>query len=183
MSTYFTIWHYLAVLTGILLLGLGIFTATKQQDKKVMFSMIFSTVLVVSVVTVFVVLTLDKYTKKVYLSNLENHRILSIEKIVYTGIVKNTGSYPIGQVTLKIKLVNKGHGSASNVKPGSFFSPSGFKEFFGGGMNVLYKPQTVTKKFVVATDLQPGHARSFRVMFDYPPYFAKVTQFSSVSAH
>ena len=121
-------------------------------------------------------------SQKVVLSNIENHRILSLEKIVYTGVVKNVGNYKIGEVTFEVKIVNKAHVSG-NVKAGSFYKPSGFAEFFGGGMNMLYKPQTITKTFVVAKNLEPGKAKEFRVMFDYPPYFEQVSHFTNVRAH
>lgn len=180
--TYFTIWHYLVVLVAILLIALGVFFAVKQQERKIVISMIFSIVLVIILLAGFTLVAIDKYTKKVYLGNVENHRILSLEKIVYTGVVQNIGNYNIGEVTLEIRLVNKAH-KTGNIKPGSFFSPSGFIEFFGGGMNILYKPQTIVKRFVVAKNLKPGKAQSFRVMFDYPPYFEQVSQFTTIKAH
>ncbi|WP_345992626.1 DUF2393 family protein [Sulfurimonas sp. HSL-1716] len=182
MSTYLTIWHYLIILLGIILIILGVFLAFRQQEKKIIAPMIFSISLIVVLVVGFTLVAIDKYTKKVHLSNVHNHRILSIEKIVYTGIVKNVGNHTIGKVTFEVKLVNKAH-AGGKVKAGSFYSPSGFAEFFSGGMNILYKPQTVTKKFVVAKDLKPNKAKSFRVMFDYPPYFENVSQFTSVTAH
>lgn len=182
MSTYLTIWHYLTMLLGVVVIALGIFAALRQADKKIILSMIFSIILIVILIVSFTLVALDKYTKKVQLGSLENHRILAIEKIVYTGYVKNIGNYKIGKVTFEVKIVNKAH-TRGKVKPGSFFSPSGFAEFFGGGMNVLYKPQTVVKKFVVAEDLEPGKTKSFRVMFDYPPYFENVSQFTKVTAH
>ncbi len=182
MSTYFTIWHYFVILLGIITISFGIFLAFKQKEKKIILPMIFSIFLIVILVVSFTLVALDKYTKKVTLSRVENHRILALEKIVYTGVVKNVGNYKIGKVTFEVKLVNKAH-TTGNVKAGSFFNPSGFAEFFSGGMNILYKPQTITKKFVVAKNLLPNKAQSFRVMFDYPPYFEKVSQFTSVSGH
>ena len=182
MSTYLTIWHYLDLLIGIVVFGLGIFLALKQKEKKLILPMIFSIFLVTILIAGFTLVAIDKYTKKVVLSNIENHRILSLEKIVYTGVVKNVGNYKIGEVTFEVKIVNKAHVSG-NVKAGSFYKPSGFAEFFGGGMNMLYKPQTITKTFVVAKNLEPGKAKEFRVMFDYPPYFEQVSHFTNVRAH
>ncbi len=71
-----------------------------------------------------------------------------------------------------------GWGHTGNVKAGSFFTPSGISDFFGAG--VLYKPQVITKEFVVAKNLKPGQSESFRVYFDYPPYFKNVAHFSTV---
>ena len=113
---------------------------------------------------------------------MKNKRLLSVEKIIYTGIVKNEGNYEIGKVTFEIKLVNKGH-VTGNVKAGSFFNPSGMVDFFSGGSGRKYKPQSITKEFVVAKNLRPGEAKSFRVHFDYPPYFRSVAHFGTVDGH
>ncbi len=182
MSTYFTIWHYFTVVIALLLILLGILVAKRQEEKKIILPMIFSIVLIVILIASITLVALDKYTKKVVLMDVENHRILTTEKIVYTGIVKNIGNYTIGTVSFEIKLVNKGH-ATGNVKAGSFYKPSGFSDFFSSGENALYQPQTITKKFVVATDLKPNRSEEFRVIFSYPPYFHDVADFASVTAH
>ncbi|MBU1657492.1 DUF2393 domain-containing protein [bacterium] len=179
MITLFNVWHYLVVGIILLILALSIVAAFKQPNKKLLIPMIFSVTLVAALMLGFGIMAVDKYTKIVKLYKMENKRLLGIEKIVYTGIVKNEGNYDIGEVVFEIKLVNKGH-ATGNVKAGSFFSPSGFADFFGGS-NILYKPQSITKKFVVAKNLRPGEAESFRVYFDYPPYFRSVAHFGSVT--
>jgi hypothetical protein len=129
----------------------------------------------------FFAFVVDKYTKHVKLYDLKNSRLLSLERISYTGIVKNVGKYPIGKVTLEIKLVNKGH--TGNVKGGNFYKPSGFLDFFTGGFGIdKSKPQTLVKKFVVARNLKPGHAHQFYVHFKFPPYFRSVAQFTQLTA-
>ena len=180
--TELNIWHYITF--GVILfifLG-GIVTSLKQKSTKMQISMLFSVTLVSLFLAIFSVFVVDKYTKKVELYKVKNKRLLSVEKIIYTGFVKNTGNYPIGKVTFSVKLVNKGH-ATGNVKEGNFYKPSGFFDFFGGGSNVKYKPQTVTKEFVVAKNLKPGTSKSFRVYFDYPPYFKSVSQFVKVYGH
>lgn len=144
--------------------------------------MLFSVSLVSLVLAIFSVLVVDKYTKKVELYKLQNKRLLSLEKIVYTGIVKNEGSHEIGKVTFEIKLVNKGH-ATGNVKGGNFYKASGFLDFFTGGYNLNTRPQTIKKEFLVAKNLRPGESRAFRVYFDYPPYFSSTAQFAKVSGH
>lgn len=175
-------WHFIVFGIILLVFILGTIASLKQPEKKLRMPMIFSVALITSLIAGFSVVVVDKYTKQVKLYKFKNKRILSIEKIVYTGIVRNEGNHDIGEVTFEIKIVNKGH-ATGNVKGGSFYSPSGFKEFFGGGYGVPYKPQSITKKFLVATDLKPGEAKSFRVYFDFPPYFSNVSQFAKVYAH
>lgn len=179
--TLLNYWHYIALTIIFLIFVAGIVASLKQPRKKLVLPMILSISLITVVLAVFSVIVIDKYTKKVGLYKVKNKRLLSIEKIVYTGIVKNEGNHEIGKVTFKIKLVNKGH-ATGNVKAGTFYRVSGFWDFFGGA-DVLYKPQTIKKEFVVAKNLQPGKAQSFRVYFDYPPYFKNVSQFESVSGH
>ena len=158
----------------------GLYTASKQP-KKIMFPMMLSVVLISTLIGAFSILAVDKYTKIAKLYKVENKRLLSIEKTIYTGIVKNEVNYEIGEVVFEVKLVNKGH-VTGNVKAGSFFAPSSLIDFFSGA-DILYKPQTIVKRFVVATNLKPGEAQHFRVYFDYPPYFRNVSQFFSVEAH
>jgi hypothetical protein len=179
---FFTIWHYLRVIVTLLLIALGILIAKRQENQKIVLPMIFSIVLIVILIATITLVALDKYTKKVAILNINNHRILTTERIVYTGRVKNVDDYTIGTVSVEIKLVNNGH-ATGKVKTGSFYKASGFADFFGGGANVLYQPQTITKKFAVATDLQPNRSESFRVVFDYPAYFHNVTDFASATAH
>lgn len=180
--TLFNIWHYIVLGVIFLIFIGGVAASFRQEKKKLLIPMLFSVTLVSTLLALFSVAVVDKYTKVVKLYKLENKRFLSIEKIKYSGIVKNEGNYPIGEVIFEIKLVNKGH-VTDNVKAGSFFDPSGFKEFFGEGAGYLYKPQTIVKEFVVARNLGPGEAQQFSVHFDFPPYFRQVADFAKVYGH
>jgi hypothetical protein len=180
--TLLNYWHYIVFSVLFFLYIGGIVASLKQTNKKLVFPMLVSVTLVIGLVTVFSVLVVDKYTKVVKLYKLTNKRLLSTEQIIYYGTVKNEGNFEIGEVTFELKMVNKGH-VTGNVKAGSFYSPSGFMDFFGGGADILFKPQTIKKEFVVAKNLKPGQAENFRVYFDYPPYFRSVSQFSTVNGH
>jgi len=179
--TLFNYWHYFALSIIFLLFVAGVVGAFKQEKRKLVMPMLISTILVTSLLSAFSILIVDKYTKVVKLYKVKNKRLLSTEQIIYTGIVKNEGKYTIGEVTFEIKLVNKGH-ATGNVKGGNFFKPSGVLDFFSGA-NMSYKAQSITKEFVVATNLKPGAAKSFRVYFDYPGYFRSVSDFKKVSGH
>ncbi len=184
MITLFNIWHFVAfAFIGILFL-LGVLAALKQPTKKLQTSILISISLVAALMIGFSIMAVDKYTKKVEVYKVENKRLLGIEKIIYTGIVKNEGNYEIGKVTFEVKLVNKGH-VTGNVKAGSFFKASGFFDFFSGesDRSASYKPQTIIREFVVAENLKPGEAKAFRVYFDYPPYFRSVANFTKVTGH
>lgn len=181
--TLLNYWHYIILSIIFLAMLGGIVGALKQKNKKLAYSMVFSIVLISLFLAVFSVIIVDKYTKNVQLSKLHNKRLLSTEEISYYGIVRNAGKFPIGKVTFEIKLVNKGH-ATGNVKGGNFYKPSGFMEFFSEGFGMMsHKPQTITKKFVVAKNLQPGQAKEFRVYFKYPPYFRSTAEFAKVYGH
>ena len=180
--TLFNYWHFVVLSIILLLMLIGIAGAFRQGKAKLVIPMVFSIVLISVLISGFSVVVVDKYTKVAKLYKLKNKRMLSQEKIMYSGIVKNEGNHKIGKVTFEIKLVNKGM-ATGNVKAGSFYKPSGFKDFFSGGAGKLYKPQQVTQEFVVATNLKPGQAKAFRVYFDYPPYFRSVSQFSKIYSH
>jgi len=174
--------HYTILSIIALLFLVGILSAFRQADKKLLFGMLVSTTVISIFLAVFSVLVVDKYTKKASLYKLKNKRLLNIEKIVYTGIVKNEGKFTIGKVKLEVKLVNKGH-ATGNVKGGNFYKPSGFLDFFNGANNGKYKPQTIKKEVVVAKNLKPGEIKRFRFYFAYPGYFRNVAQFTKLSSH
>ena len=182
MSTLFNYWHFIVLSIIFLIFIFTVILAFKQENPKLRAPIIFSTFLIAVLMSGFAIVVVDKYTKIAKLYKLENKRLLSIEKIIYSGIVKNEGNHVIGEVVFEIKLVNKGH-VTGNVKAGSFFNPSGFSEFFSGSSGMNYKPQQITKEFVVARNLKPGQAKAFKVNFDYPGYFRNVSHFSKLSAH
>ena len=178
----FNYWHFIVFFIIIAVSIWGIVKAVQQEKESLRFPMIFSILLTSSLILVFSIFIIDKYTKKVELYQLKNKRILSIEKIVFTGIVKNEGNFDIGKVTFQIKLVNQGH-ATGNIRPGGFFKSTGFFNLFSDGLGISSKPQTITKEFVVAKNLKAGTAKSFRVYFDYPPYFQSVAFFTKVWGH
>ncbi len=182
MSTALNYWHYIFLGIVFFIFVGGIVTAFKQKKKKLVFPMIISTVLVSLLLAFFSIVVVDKYTKKLSLYKVKNRRLLSTEQIIYTGFVKNVGNHTVGKVIFEVKLVNKGH-ATGNLKGANFYKASGFLDFFSGGQDVLFKPQTITKKFVVARNLKAGKAKSFRVYFKYPPYFKSPAQFTKVYGH
>jgi hypothetical protein len=181
--TLLNYWHYITFAFIFLIFLAGIMSAFKQEDTKLKITTIIVVTVISILLAVFSVVVVDKYTKKVALFKLKNKRLLSTEQIIYTGIVENEGNYAIGKVTFEIKLVNRGHATGS-VKGVTFYKSSGFFDFFSGdGFNIRSKPQSITKEFVVAKNLKPGTAKSFRVYFRYPPYFSNTAQFTRVWGH
>jgi hypothetical protein len=181
--TLLNYWHFFTFGVIFLIFLGGVVSALRQEKKKFIIPMIISTALITALMAGFSIVVVDKYTKKVKLYKLKNKRLLSTEQIVYTGIVKNEGKFPIGKVTFEIKLVNKGH-ATGNVKGGNFYKASGFFDFFNSATSKKkVQPQSITKEFVVAKNLKPGAAKSFRVYFRYPPYFRSTAQFATVSGH
>ena len=146
--------------------------------------MIFASFLVIMTAGAFTLMAIDKYTKKATLYGVKNTRILRNETIVFTGFVKNKGDYTIGKIVLTVKLVNKGH-VTGNVKGGSFYKPSGIFDFITsfGEKSTTYKPQKVEESYTVATNIEPGKAKYFRVEMPYPGYFKHVSEFTSITAH
>ncbi len=179
----FNIYHYIVFGFVFIIIISGIIAAIKQENKKLVGPMIFSTTLIAIVVAAFGIAVVEKYTKKVKLVKVDNRRYLTQEKISYFGYVKNVGKYPIGKVYIKIKLVNAGH-MTGKAKGTNFYQTSGFLDFFGAGANKLYnKPQTLEKEFVIAKNLKPGELASFRVTFGYPGYFRNTADFVKVYGH
>ncbi|MEA3370098.1 MAG: DUF2393 family protein [Campylobacterota bacterium] len=183
--TLFNYWHFLVLSVIFLVFLLGVISAFRQE-KKLVVPMLISVTLITVLIGGFSIVVVDKYTKVVKLYKMKNKRLLSTEQIVYTGIVKNEGSHKIGKVTFEIKIVNKGH-ATGNVKGGNFYKASGFAGFFenvfSSGSSRENKIQSLKKEFVVARNLKPGAAKSFRVYFDFPPHFRSMSQFAKVTGH
>ena len=186
INTLFNYWHIIFIIVVLMIFSAGVYVVLKQERRKLVFPMIVSVAMISVLIAGFGIVTIDKYTKKAKLYKLDSKRMLSIEKIIYTGIVKNEGNHEIGEVTFEIKLVNKGH-ATGKVKGTDYYRASGFFDFFsGGGADLLYKehkPNNIIKKFVVAKNLKPGESKSFRVYFDYPPYFRQVSEFTKLHSH
>ncbi|MFT5659607.1 MAG: hypothetical protein ACI9TV_000229 [Sulfurimonas sp.] len=177
--TLLNYWHYIFLGISFLIFLIGVISAFRQE-KKLIIPMLITAFLISTLLAFFSVMVVDKYTKKVKVVKIKNKRLLSTERIIYSGIIKNVGNYPIGKVVLEIKLVNKGH-ATGNVKGGNFYKASGIVDFFSGGMGMAKsKPQSITKEFIVAKNLKAGAAKQFRVHFKYPGYFRSVADFVEV---
>lgn len=179
--TYFTIWHYLTLVIVLLILAGGVFISLKQEKKKLVLPMLFSVTLITLTIAVILMFVVDKYTKQVELYRLKNKRILSIEKIIYTGVVKNTGNYTIGKVTFDLKLVSKG--KLGGLESTTFYKSSGFLDLFSGATKSNRGSNTLEKSFVVAKNLKPGQAKSFRVHFKFPANFRNISEYAKVYGH
>lgn len=177
--THFTILDYLTILIALLLFAVGVIFSLKQPQKNIRISMIISFFFLAFMLAFLSIIILDKYTKKAKIFNLRNHRVLSLEQIVYTGIVKNVGSYEIGRVKLTIKLAND-TSSHSSEKPVSFYKTNSFLSFFHPKQE---RSDFISHTFTIAKDLKPGGVRVFRVSFAFPPYFTRTSQYTELSAH
>ena len=114
------------------------------------------------------ILVIDSYTKKITLSNVDNHRIYRTEKIMFTGSVKNSGDYTIGEVSVEVKIINKD----TIAKEGGSYQSTAFAELVG---DKKVKPSFLVVTEVVATNLKPGQRNNFVIMIPYPSYFKGFT--------
>ncbi len=166
---YFTILHWITLLILLIIFILLCIVALKQTNKKIIFSMLFANFLVISMLGIFSMFVLDKYTKVARLENITQKRILMTESFSISGQVRNIGKFTIGRCKLEVKLVNNPV-SGGNLGGSNMFNPtSGLKELFGRKTNP--KPNTVINEFVIAKNLKSGELRNFTVTMPYPPYF------------
>ena len=104
MTTLFNYWHFIVLGVILFIFVGGVISSFKQTNKKLIFPMFISVSLISALLAGFSIVVVDKYTKIPKIYKLKNKRLLSIEKIVYTGIVKNEGNHEIGRVTIEINL-------------------------------------------------------------------------------
>lgn len=176
--SYFTILHWLTLLCLLIIFVIFSIIALKQTNKKLLFSMLFSNFLVVSMLAVLSMFVLDKYTKNARLENVVQKRILMNESLTLRGQVRNIGSFNIGKCILEVKLVN--NAISGNIQGSNIFSPSGLN-FFSTKKN--NRPSTIIKEFVVAKNFKKGELKNFSITMKYPPYFQKTTLKYKLNCH
>jgi hypothetical protein len=167
MSTYFTLWHYL--FTGLIVLSFIVATVLTllKRDLPYKGSIIFVYFLSGAALLFIAILIIDSSTKLPTLVSVEGHRYLPKEKIIFTGRVRNSGKYPIGEVSVEIKLINKDTGVSSKDPT---YQSNAFAELMGD-KGLQAKPSFTIHTEVVATNLKPGHSKKFWIALPYPPYF------------
>jgi hypothetical protein len=182
VSGYLTIWHYLAIFIAITLAALALFYAIRQKNKQSTAILSFTFLLFILLATMGAFALIDEKTKKVKLFEEEHFRILSIEKIIFTGAVENRGNYPIAKVTYKVKMIN--HKSKfTKQEIGTYFESKTFLDYFRPNHTLDFKSQSVEEEFVVAKNLQPGEIKYFRIDMSFPPYFETTSYETSAYAH
>jgi hypothetical protein len=184
MSVYLNYWHYIVFFVLFLIWISGIVASSKLKDASHKFIMAMSLTFIILLSFGFSIVIVDKYTKIASLHKLKSKRLLSIEKTVYSGIIRNDGKHTIGEVTFEIKLVNKAH-STGGPSGNSMYKAGGFFDFLSGGADILYKAkaQTVTNEFVVVKNLKPGKSKAFRIYINYPTYFKYASYSTKLYLH
>jgi hypothetical protein len=168
---HFTILHWITFLILLILFVLFCVLALKQTNKKIIYSMLFSNFLVISMLGTFSVFVLDKYTKKAKLENVIQKRILITESLTLSGKIRNVGSFDIGTCNLEVKLVSNAI-TNSSLSGSNVFNPrSGLGSLFRNDKEE--KPTTVIRDFIIAKNLKKGELRNFSISMRYPPYFKK----------
>jgi len=171
MNTYFTFWHYDAVILITLGLIALIISTLRRPNLTSKASIIFTYTIVALGFMFGALLVIDSYTKKITLSNVDDYRFLPTEKIFFTGSVRNSGNYTIGEVSVEIKIINK-DSAALKGKPS--YQSNAFAELIGDGR---VKPSYLIVTEVVATNLKPGQRQEFRIIMPHPSYFKGYTSY------
>ncbi|KEA45780.1 DUF2393 family protein [Campylobacter mucosalis] len=181
-ASYFSIVHIIVIVV-IAVLSLFLFVLSFRADRKIFLSLLFTNVLVSTTLCIFLMIVMDKYTKKGKLENITSHRVLMNESIVFNGSVRNVGRFMISNCKLTVKLVNQPLNS-KNLNSEALFKPSGAK-FFSWLFNDNSddKPNSVEYKFSVAKDLEPKKSVPFSVSMPYPPYFSKTMHITKINCY
>ncbi|MCD8212765.1 MAG: DUF2393 domain-containing protein [Campylobacter sp.] len=181
--SYFTIVHIMVILV-IFLLSMLLLVLSLKIERKLFWSLFFTNILVSTTLCVFLMLVLDKYTKKGILENVTSQRILRNESIVFKGKVRNVGKFTISSCTLSVKLINQPLNKDS-LSGEAVFKPSGlsFFSWFLKDDDKDEKPNTVEYKFSVAQNLEKQKSVDFTVNMPYPPYFKNGMNITKLSCY
>ncbi|MCR4941707.1 MAG: DUF2393 domain-containing protein [Campylobacter sp.] len=180
-ANYFSIVHIL-VLVVIGVISFLLFILSFKADRKIFFPLLFTNVLVTVCLSVFLMIVLDKYTKKGKLEDLKSQRILRNESIVFSGKVRNVGQFTISKCNLVVKLINQPL-NKDTLKGEALFKPSGMKLFSWLFNDSNSKPNTVEYKFTIVRDLESKKSLPFSVAMPYPPYFTNGMNITKLYCH
>lgn len=159
-----TYWHYLFISALLLIFIAGVAFSFRSDSK---WSIITSITVALLLIGIFGWITINSNVYHVEIVRSDHHRNYQTEQIVITGVVKNTGEFPVSNVIGTVKLVNTRGGNEQ--KASQFRQPTAFAEIMGDDPN--FKPQNITTKHVIANSLSPKASKSFTIIMDYPPYF------------
>lgn len=175
-------WHYIVLFITFVIFLIGIFLATKQEERESKIWTVVSFFIISLIIGGFSFYAVEKLTKFAEISRLTSKRLLSREQVVYSGVVRNEGKHEIGEVVLEIELVNRGLESGT-MKTGALFEQGSIADLFSSKQSKLIKPQQVIEEFVIAKNLKPGDREDFVVYMPYPPNFSGSTEHIKIYSH
>lgn len=161
-----TYWHYLLLTALGIIFILGAVLAFRSAYK---WSILATVIAVLAGVGISLWALINQSIYHVEISQLNDQHVYQTEQIIITGIVRNTGDFPVANVVGIVKLINsRDTGDRKGHK--QFAQPTAFAEIYKGD-DPRYKPQNIVFKREIADYLNPGSAKSFTIILDYPPYF------------
>ncbi|DAB38130.1 MAG: hypothetical protein A2023_02680 [Sulfuricurvum sp. GWF2_44_89] len=166
-----TIWHYLLLVTLGLLFIIGILVSMRTNSK---FSILTTISLILLLIGIFAWKSINENVYRVEISNLDEERYYQSEQIVIKGTVRNVGNFPVANVVATVMLSNSRGGGGGNNQQSLFTQPSVFAELYKGD-DPDFKTQNVVEEHVIAEYLNPGKAKSFTIMMDYPSHFKRAS--------
>ncbi|MFA6188503.1 MAG: DUF2393 family protein [Sulfuricurvum sp.] len=178
MNTTFTIWHYLnfLLIAGVLIWSIRYIL--KQKDLLKKGSYIATYCIIGFAFLVISTMVIDQYTKKVILQNVQNHRFLSTESIIFTGTVRNIGNYDVNEVEIEIEIFDKG----SKKQGRSSYESTAFRDVYGRSATGD-QPKSMTFRKTIAKELKAGHSKQFVVSIRHPSYFHGYSDKERVIVH
>ncbi|PPB55594.1 hypothetical protein CDQ74_06460 [Campylobacter hyointestinalis subsp. hyointestinalis] len=175
---YFTIFHIIALVVICVLFILFLILALKEERISVIISMVGLNIFVMTCLAIFAMLSIDQYTKKARIENLNYDRVLLNESMVFFGTIRNIGDYTITSCTLEMKLTNSP--VEKGVLDGNIFKQKGFLD------TLKSKPEarsSVEMEFKIGTNLKPSESRAFSVSLPYPATFRTPTYHYKLYCH
>ncbi len=164
-----TPWHYLLLGSLGIVWVLGTVLALRSNSKLSIFATI---TLIAALVGAMFWNAINENVYHVEISNLKDERYYQSEQILIKGVVRNTGQYPVSNVTAVVRMTNARSGT--EAKASQFAQPGAFAELFEGD-DPEFKRQNVVEEHLIADQLNPGRSKTFRILMDYPPHFGKAS--------
>lgn len=171
-----TLWHYVLLTLMGSIFVLGVLLAFRSQSKFSILTTLFFSLLLFGG---FSWKLINENVYRVELSHIQKERHFETEEVVFTGIIRNTGNYPVANVIATVTLVNSGSNTA---KASQFGQSTAFAELFEGD-DPDFKRQNIEEEHVIADYLIPGQSKAFYIRMEYPPYFGRASYDIEASAN
>ena len=162
---YFTIIHWITLILFLLFMIFVIILSYQKLNTKQFITTSLFAIPLLTFGLIGAIYTVDSVTKQAKLLEVSHRNVIRNETILFTGRVKNIGSFKIDSCYLIIDIYDTRKNKLSH---GVFTPIVWFTDLFGEAKPP--KPLFITKEVLIAQNLEAGKIKRFTVSVRNPTY-------------